>query len=176
MPARRADRQAFSANNGYWSVRNGSLAHLRVRRPAYRPKETVNWKFIAAANGPVYATPSGQKVEFEILDPRGTKVKADKATLNSSAAPGGSNHGTNAARRIPCATNEGHSRSIGSATLFRLEEYKLPEFKVTVQTPEEDGANPSGSAKSRGHDQAGYYGPVLTRCRISSTRIPALVA
>ena len=30
-------------------------------------------------------------------------------------------------------------RQIGGATLFRLEEYKLPEFKVRVQTPEENG-------------------------------------
>ncbi len=28
---------------------------------------------------------------------------------------------------------------IGTRTLFRLEEYKLPEFKVTVRTPEESG-------------------------------------
>src|SRR5687767_15364930 len=35
--------------------------------------------------------------------------------------------------------NEKETTHIGSATLFRLEEYKLPEFKVSVQTPEENG-------------------------------------
>src|SRR5207249_1227831 len=30
-------------------------------------------------------------------------------------------------------------RSVGSAALFRLEEYKLPEFEVSVSTPEEGG-------------------------------------
>src|SRR5205823_13276702 len=35
--------------------------------------------------------------------------------------------------------DEGKKHHIGSATLFRLEEYKLPEFKVTIQTPEENG-------------------------------------
>ncbi|MCZ6873809.1 MAG: hypothetical protein O7G88_09800 [bacterium] len=35
--------------------------------------------------------------------------------------------------------DEGKRHHIGSATLFRLEEYKLPEFKVTVETPRADG-------------------------------------
>ena len=30
-------------------------------------------------------------------------------------------------------------RTIGSAVLFRLEEYKLPEFRVTLELPEEEG-------------------------------------
>ena len=34
--------------------------------------------------------------------------------------------------------DQGRKRGIGSATLFRLEEYKLPEFKVSVTTPEEE--------------------------------------
>ncbi len=38
---------------------------------------------------------------------------------------------------------EGRSRQIGDATLFRLEEYKLPEFKVTIRTPEEHGRKKS---------------------------------
>ena len=33
----------------------------------------------------------------------------------------------------------GRRNHIGQATLFRLEEYKLPEFQVSVQTPEESG-------------------------------------
>jgi hypothetical protein len=35
--------------------------------------------------------------------------------------------------------DEGRHHTIGNATLFRLEEYKLPEFKVSVTTPEENG-------------------------------------
>ena len=30
-------------------------------------------------------------------------------------------------------------RHIGNAVLFRLEEYKLPEYRVTIKTPEKDG-------------------------------------
>jgi len=44
-------------------------------RPAYRPKENGSVKFIARrfGNG-VYSTPANQIVEYQINDPRGTKV------------------------------------------------------------------------------------------------------
>ena len=71
--------------------------------------------------------------------------------------------------------NEGRSVGIGNATLFRLEEYKLPEFKVAVKTPEDDGKK---KAYRLGENvevdiQADYYfgGPVSNaHCR--SDRLP----
>jgi uncharacterized protein YfaS (alpha-2-macroglobulin family) len=104
----------------------------------------VNWKLTARRhNGSVYSTPSDQVVEFEITDPRGTKVKADKATLNAFGSAWGTLELT---EQMPLGEynvqfwDEGRKRDIGNAMLFRLEEYKLPEFKVTVTTPEEEGA------------------------------------
>ncbi len=44
--------------------------------------------------------------------------------------------------------DEGRKNAIGGATLFRLEEYKLPEFKVSVNTPEETGP---GAAPATAH-------------------------
>jgi uncharacterized protein YfaS (alpha-2-macroglobulin family)/tetratricopeptide (TPR) repeat protein len=140
-----ADRQAFSPGNSYWH--RGEQESWRIYaftdRPAYRPKETVNWKFIARRyNGSVYSTPANAVVEFEITDPRGAKVKADKATLSAFGSAWGALELTEA---MPLGEyqiqfwDEGRKNHIGGATLFRLEEYKLPEFKVTVQTPEEDG-------------------------------------
>ncbi|MCL4789576.1 MAG: alpha-2-macroglobulin, partial [Verrucomicrobia bacterium] len=141
------DRQAFTQAIGFRGNTDPMDGDWRIYaftdRPAYRPKETVNWKFIARRyNGSVYSTPANAVVEFEITDPRGAKVKADKATLNSFGSAWGALELTEA---IPLGEyqiqfwDEGRKRGIGGATLFRLEEYKLPEFKVTVQTPEEDG-------------------------------------
>jgi len=60
--------------------------------------------------------------------------------------------------------DDGRRNGIGSAKLFRLEEYKLPEFKVTVQTPEENGKKKSFrlGEKVEVNIQADYYfgGPV----------------
>ncbi len=139
------DRQAFSPGNTYWN-RNEAESwkiYAFTDRPAYRPKETVNWKFIARRyNGSVYSTPSDATVEFEITDPRGAKVKADKAKLNAFGSAWGALDLTEA---MPLGEyrvqfwDEGRKHGIGNATLFRLEEYKLPEFKVSVKTPEEYG-------------------------------------
>jgi uncharacterized protein YfaS (alpha-2-macroglobulin family) len=58
----------------------------------------------------------------------------------------------------------GRNQHIGSAKLFRLEEYKLPEFKVQVKTPEEDGKKKAFrlGEKVEVNIQADYYfgGPV----------------
>jgi uncharacterized protein YfaS (alpha-2-macroglobulin family) len=140
------DKQAFSSGNTWWNNwRAGApwKIYAFTDRPAYRPKETANWKFIARRydNG-TYTTPANQTVEFQINDSRGTKVKEGKATLNSFGSAWGSLELT---ELMPLGEyrvtfwDGGRKNHIGDATLFRLEEYKLPEFKVAVSTPEEDG-------------------------------------
>ncbi|MGH9962604.1 MAG: MG2 domain-containing protein, partial [Pyrinomonadaceae bacterium] len=127
-------RQAFAT--GY-SNRNSIGETWRIYaftdRPAYRPKETVQWKFIARRmNSGVYSTPANQLVEYEIRDPRGTKVSEGKATLNSFGSAWGA---MELGEQLPLGQyniqfwDQGRNTGIGSATLFRLEEYKLPEFK-----------------------------------------------
>ncbi len=139
------DRQAFAAGQGY---RTENAADWRIYaftdRPAYRPKETLQWKFIARRSGTAgpYTTPANQIVEYQINDPRGTKVIDGKATLNAFGSAWGS---LELGEQLPLGQyqvqfwTEGRAHNIGNATLFRLEEYKLPEFKVAVKTPEEDG-------------------------------------
>ena len=169
--ATREDRQAFSPGNSYWYGR-GDLEKWKIYaftdRPAFRPKETVNWKFTARRyDGSVYSTPADQTVEFEITDPRGTKVKSDKAKLNAFGSAWGALELT---EQMPLGEyrvqfwDEGRKNGIGNATLFRLEEYKLPEFKVKVQTPEENGQKKSFKLGDvvEADIQADYYfgGPV----------------
>lgn len=173
----REDRQAFSTGHSSWSYRDIQpwRIYAFTDRPAYRPKETVNWKFIARRyNGSVYSTPSDQTVEFEITDPRGAKVKTHKAKLNTFGSAWGT---LDLTEQMPLGEYhitfwpEGrpNNQTIGQATLFRLEEYKLPEFKVSVSTPEEVGPDdlPKKKAFRVGEKvevavQADYYfgGPV----------------
>jgi uncharacterized protein YfaS (alpha-2-macroglobulin family) len=164
------DRQAFSA--GYSSGYNNGGDVWRIYaftdRPAYRPKETVNWKFIARRMGNgVYSTPANEIVEYQITDPRGTKVSEGNATLNSFGSAWGSLELT---EQLPLGEyniqfwDQGRHVGIGSAKLFRLEEYKLPEFKVAVKTPEENGKKKAFrlGEKVEVNIQADYYfgGPV----------------
>jgi uncharacterized protein YfaS (alpha-2-macroglobulin family) len=144
VTAGNGDRQAFAS--GY---SNGTSAGQEWRiyaftdRPAYRPKETLQWKFIARRYGNgAYATPANQTIEYQINDPRGTKVTEGKATLNAFGSSWGS---LELGEQLPLGEysiyfwDSGRHNNIGNAKLFRLEEYKLPEFKVEVKTPEQDG-------------------------------------
>src|ERR1044072_5053637 len=66
-------RQAFSAgySPGFNPAGDAWRIYAFTDRPAYRPKETVQWKFIARrfGNG-VYSTPASAVVEYQINDPR----------------------------------------------------------------------------------------------------------
>jgi alpha-2-macroglobulin len=163
------DRQAFSAGYAYTNVQNdGWRIYAFTDRPAYRPKETLQWKFIARqAKGGAYATPANQIVEYVINDPRGSKVSSGKATLNTFGSAWGT---LELGEQLPLGEysitfwEEGYKQQIGAAKLFRLEEYKLPEFKVDVKTPEQDGKKKAFRVgeKVEVEIQADYYfgGPV----------------
>src|SRR6185369_11537320 len=102
-----------------------------------------------------------------INDPRGSKVTSGKATLNAFGSSWGS---LELGEQLPLGEysitfSEAESKQqIGSAKLFRLEEYKLPEFKVAVKTPEQDGKKKAFRVgeKVEVEIQADYYfgGPV----------------
>ena len=165
-----SDRQAFSLGNSYSYGRQDQpwRVYVFTDRPAYRPKEDAHWKLIARRyNGSVYSTPANQTLEFQITDARGAKVKEGKITLNTFGSAWGSLELTEA---MPLGVyrvtfwDEGRRHQVGSANLFRLEEYKLPEFKVSVQTPEENGKKKSFriGESVEVNIQADYYfgGPV----------------
>ncbi len=164
------DRQSFAGGyaNSYATGEDAWKIYAFTDRPAYRPKESVQWKFIARRSGNgAYSTPANQIVEYQITDPRGTKVTEAKVTLNAFGSAWGS---LDLGEQLPLGEyniqfwDDGRHNSIGSARLFRLEEYKLPEFKVAVKTPEADGKKKSFrlGEKVEVNIQADYYfgGPV----------------
>ncbi|MEW6303950.1 MAG: alpha-2-macroglobulin family protein [Verrucomicrobiota bacterium] len=139
------DRQTFSAGNAYHH-REGDenwRIYAFTDRPAYRPQETVNWKFVARRyNGSVYSTPANQTIWYRIDGPDNALVKEGEIKLNEFGSVWGSLDLTETMKlgeyRVSFR-DQSKNHHIGNATLFRLEEYKLPEFKVTVKTPEENG-------------------------------------
>jgi uncharacterized protein YfaS (alpha-2-macroglobulin family)/tetratricopeptide (TPR) repeat protein len=137
------DRQAFSNGQSYgYSPHPEWRIYAFTDRPAYRPGEEVQWKFIARQyDGTNYSTPSNQLVEYEIYDPRGSKIKEGKPQLNSFGSAWDMLSLTMEMPLGPYRINfyDQNRKHIGQASLFRLEEYKLPEFQVSVRTPEENG-------------------------------------
>ncbi len=144
--ARHGSRQAFVR------LHDSELGALPARwkiyayadRPAYRPGETVEWKMIARLekDGQL-STPSGKEVAYEIRGPSGNQIFAGSCKLNSFGSYWDRLELTEPMQlgeyRIMFRDGRNKRRRFGGATLFRLEEYKLPEFKVAVTTPEENG-------------------------------------
>ena len=140
-------RQAYAQSYWYGYTPSDSRewrSYMFTDRTAYRPGDTVNWKIFARSRAPgsPYETPANEPVVWEVKDPRGVKVFSGKAELNSFGSAWGQLALTD---KMPLGEytisfmDEHRNRALGDATLFRLEEYKLPEFKVRVQTPEENG-------------------------------------
>jgi alpha-2-macroglobulin len=142
------NRQAFLST--YGGYRAADRAEWKVYaftdRPAYRPGETVKWKFIARVRSDDrWITPAGAELDYEIVGPRGEAVASGKASLS----PFGSFWSELALQpsmplgmyvlRLRNADSKSNRQYVGHALLFRLEEYKLPEFRVDVSTPIEEG-------------------------------------
>lgn len=139
------DHQAFAQESTYagphsedsWKI------YAFANKPAYRPGEKVEWKIIARQmRGETYSVPSGQSLLLKITDPRGADLSKEKLSLNSFGSAWGSfalkSESPLGEYQAVFMTADGR-REIGRAVLFRMEEYKLPEFKVAIHTPEENG-------------------------------------
>jgi len=147
--AKKGDQQAYcqtNVNPKDTDSRKQWKIYAVTDRPAYRPNETVNWKITARTDsGKQRAVPSGQTVGYEINDPQGTSVSKGELKLNDFGSAWATLDTT---AIMPLGEyyirfwQGSQSNGIGGATLFRLEEYKLPEFIVTVDTPKDDQGNP----------------------------------
>lgn len=111
-------------------------------RAAYRPGDTVNWKVVVRNPvGGEYQIPKESSYQYEIHSPRGQKVASGTMELNEFGSMAGDlpikmDLPLGAYRIQFKSTKDKYWKSHNS--LFRLEEYKLPDFFVEVQVPETD--------------------------------------
>ncbi|HJQ40959.1 MAG TPA: MG2 domain-containing protein [Thermoanaerobaculia bacterium] len=146
-------RQAWHSTYAYggYAYHDQAAWHIYAftDRPAYRPNETVQWKIIARTrSSESWSTPSGQTIAWEIQSPRGEKIASGDAKLNAfgsfwAALP--------LTESMPLGAYQvifkplGSGGQLGNATLFRLEEYKLPEYRVSVSTGPPVSQSPGGA-------------------------------
>ena len=126
----------------YWHGRHAvSDALWRIYaftdRPAYRPGETVQWKMTARIRqNEEWVTPSNAELDYVITNPRGEKMVQGSARLNAFVSFWSEVPLTDAmplgVYNIAFHAKGNEREARGGAQLFRLEEYKLPEFVVTV--------------------------------------------
>ncbi len=152
--ARAGDRQAFAVTgaNAWYERPDGWKVYAFTDRPAYRPGETAQWKLTARryANG-TYSAPVNMPLQYEITDPRGSKLTNGVVTLNDFGSAWADTALTDkqplGEYQVSFWEDAKHEHHVGGATLFRLEEYKLPEFEVKVLMPEEDA--PGGGKRKK---------------------------
>jgi len=155
LSARAGERVTFVEQN--WFTYSGGDAGGRdwriyafTDRPAYRPGDTVRWKAIARIQSPgtAYTTPAGETLGYTLTGPRGDKLAEGKAKLNAFGAlwaelelPGDAPLGLYRVRfTVPGQTGKARQEPFRSSpNLFRVEEYKLPEYQVAIETGGEDG-------------------------------------
>ena len=101
----------------------------------------MQWKFVARVrNDNEWITPAKETIDYEIRSPRGEQVAAGKATLNEFGSFWSELPVTPAMAlgsytiTFTKLNAKNQIEAIGNAQLFRLEEYKLPEFRVEVKT------------------------------------------
>jgi len=135
--------RSSSENSAYYSF------YAFTDRPAYRPGEKVEWKVVVRGHlADQMMTPAGTKFTCRIIDPKGNKVKEETFQLNDFGSAVSSLDLTaemTLGEYTLLFLQENTERVIASAQLFRLEEYKLPEFKVTVST------DPSGADSTKSY-------------------------
>jgi len=144
-------RQAFALAWEPWRHRLGRhwKIYATADRGAYRPGQTVSFKFTARVREEQRTTtPARASLRWELWGPTGEMHAAQVAQLNEFGSAWGSLEpdatwplGEYQLRFFEPRGDEERGESYGGDRLFRLEEYKLPEFQVAVARPSgEDGA------------------------------------
>ena len=121
------------------NTRNESI-YAVTDRPVYRPAQTVKWKAWVRAAGYDPKTEhnrwAGKTFEVEINNPRGEKVFEQKMTADESGSISGELILAEDATLGSYSINFSRRSDVSASHTFRVEEYKKPEFEVTVKAPE----------------------------------------
>lgn len=109
-------------------------------RPAYRPNEPIHWKGILRfTKGDTYELPRDEQVYFRLMDARGQLIEEGLRPLDNWGTISGTFQTTDqtALGMLMLEVRDaGRSRWSQHVQLARLEEYKLPEFIVSVEPPD----------------------------------------
>lgn len=155
---------AFSHAYAYEESSEDWRIYVYTDRAAYRQGDSVYWKAIARTRGRSgYDIPSGRSVRYVLINPKGDVLDRGKLLFNDFGSFSGE-------FKLREDTPLGEYRirfkdldqdvMLGETALFRLEDYQLPEYKISVEAVH--GSGPSSSAFLIGdnvevHLQADYY-------------------
>ncbi|TNE27751.1 MAG: hypothetical protein EP349_08720 [Alphaproteobacteria bacterium] len=168
--------QAFVQNNYYNNYNNNKgewWTYAFTDRPAYRPNEQVGFKGVVRIpeNG-IFINPAGMQIRALIYDARGNKAYEKEHVLNEF---GGFDDTLELDSKAVLGEyslqiyNVKTGSHISTAPLFRLEEYKLPEFLVSVAPKLEEGKDPVfrlGDKLEMDIDAKYYFGGAVANAEV----------
>ena len=132
------DRTAWTGMS-YWShynpsrMRNGLFAYTITDRPVYRPNQSVKFKvWLRQMNNGVFENKASQHVTITIYDPRGNKVHTTSKVTDQYGGMDGEFALSDEPKLGVYRLQVHGQRYVGGAN-FRVEEYKKPEFEVSVE-------------------------------------------
>ncbi|HUS91129.1 MAG TPA: MG2 domain-containing protein [Phycisphaerae bacterium] len=149
VAVRKGAEQALVVRGGFrwywWGYGNRFKVYGFTERPVYRPKQTVHFKEIIRLHDEgTYTNYAGKKVHVTIRNPKGETVYAKDHVTDEYGAVEGS---LALAEQPPLGVYyievklEGNQRLghwYAQGNQFRVEEYKKPEFQVTVEPGTKD--------------------------------------
>lgn len=126
---------------GYWNPyhsNHGKIApsiYCITDRPVYRPGQTVKFKaWLRTRNDGQWVNLPQQKIDLEIYDARRNKIKTMQLTADDFGGVNGQIQLTKNASLGQYQLRFKGRYNVSTGTRFRVEEYKKPEFEVTVKT------------------------------------------
>jgi len=132
------ERLAWSGMT-YWShyypsrMRSGLFAYCITDRPVYRPEQTVRFKiWLRQMNNGILENRPNQNVSITIYDPKGSKVHHVSKHADQYGGLDGE-FTLGAEPKLGVYRIHVHGRRYAGGQNFRVEEYKKPEFEVTVE-------------------------------------------
>lgn len=146
-----------SAGGSYWQNYNREhLAYVMTDRPLYKPGETVGLKlFLRSREGGPSTPISGMKASVRVTDPNGKQLVRETVTTNAFGTASFSlpldKKVTLGAFSITVETDGQHFTQ--TSMQFRVEEYKPPEYIVSVEAI----GNPKPGDKVKFKVKAAYY-------------------
>jgi alpha-2-macroglobulin len=165
---------AYTGFQGVWRGRVSREVYREVKafgmtdRPVYRPGQTMNFKiWVGRATYDERVRESersefaGRKFEVSLLDPRGEKVMTREVTADDYG-------GIEGEYLLPDDATLGVYRfqfPHALPTSFRVEEYKKPEYEVTVDAPSEPvmlGESITATIRAKY-----YFGSPVTRATVN---------
>ncbi len=146
VTARKADQQAIvakgSRNSYWWGYRGDSVVYGFTERPVYRPGHTVHFKqIVRGSKEGVYTNIPNRKLKVTITDPRRQSVYSrELITDQYGAVEGDFTIGKDAplgiySIKVQSSLTRWQMQSGGR---FRVEEYRKPEYKVSVSAARPD--------------------------------------